>query len=35
MLSAFLKNNITPVEPDLEQIMVYLERRDNHESFAL
>ena len=33
---AFEKNNITPVEPDLEQIMVYLERsKDNNESFDL
>jgi len=31
----FIKNNINPVEPDLEQIMVYLERSHNHESFAL
>ena len=31
----FEKNNIKVEEPDLEQIMVYLERRDNHESFAL
>ena len=31
----FIKNKIEPQEPDLEQIMVYLERRDNHESFAL
>lgn len=31
----FLKNKITPVEPDLEQIMVYLERSKNHESFDL
>ena len=31
----FLKNKITPVEPDLEQIMVYLERSKNNESFDL
>ena len=31
----FLKNNIQPVEPDLEQIMVYLERSKNNESFTL
>ena len=31
----FVKNNINPVEPDLEQIMVYLERSHNNESFAL
>ena len=31
----FIKNNIQPVEPDLEQIMIYLERRYNHESFTL
>ena len=32
----FIKNNINPIEPDLEQIMVYLERsKDNHESFTL
>ena len=32
----FVKNGVTPVEPDLEQIMVYLERsKDNHESFNL
>ena len=31
----FLKNNIEPKEPDLEQIMVYLERSKNHESFTL
>ena len=31
----FLKNGIEPKEPDLEQIMVYLERsKDNHESFT-
>ena len=31
----FLKNGIEPKEPDLEQIMVYLERStDNHESFT-
>lgn len=31
----FLKSGVTPVEPDLEQIMVYLERSKNHESFTL
>lgn len=31
----FIKNGIEPIEPDLEQIMVYLERSKNHESFAL
>ena len=32
----FLKEGITPVEPDLEQIMIYLERsHSNNESFAL
>ncbi len=31
----FLKNGIEPREPDLEEIMVYLERRENHESLAL
>ena len=31
----FLKHKITPVEPDLEQIMVYLERSKNNESFDL
>ena len=31
----FLQRGITPVEPDLEQIMVYLERSKNHESFTL
>ena len=31
----FLKNKIEPQEPDLEQIMIYLERRYNHESFTL
>ena len=31
----FLKNGIETKEPDLEQIMVYLERsKDNHESFT-
>ena len=34
-MTIFEKNNIKVEEPDLEQIMVYLERRDNHESFAL
>ena len=31
----FIKNGIEPKEPDLEQIMVYLERSYSHESFAL
>ena len=31
----FVKNGATPIEPDLEQIMVYLERSKNHESFTL
>ena len=31
----FEKNGIKPVEPDLEQIMVYLERSKDHESFTL
>ena len=31
----FLKNGLNPEEPDLEQIMVFLERRDNNESFTL
>ena len=31
----FEKNGIKPKEPDLEQIMVYLERSKNHESFTL
>lgn len=31
----FVKSGVTPVEPDLEQIMVYLERSKNHESFTL
>ena len=31
----FVKNGLTPEEPDLEQIMVFLERRDNSESFTL
>ena len=31
----FLKEGIEPKEPDLEQIMVYLERSKNHESFTL
>lgn len=31
----FLEKGITPNEPDLEQIMVYLERSTNNESFAL
>ena len=32
---AFLKKGIEPREPDLEEIMVYLERSKNNESFAL
>ena len=31
----FLKEGIEPIEPDLEQIMVYLERNKNNESFDL
>ena len=31
----FVKNGLTPEEPDLEQIMVSLERRDSNESFTL
>ena len=31
----FIKNEITPQEPDLEEIMVYLERSHSHESFTL
>ena len=31
----FIKNGIKPEEPDLEQIMVYLERSKNNESFSL
>ena len=31
----FLKEGIEPLEPDLEQIMVYLERSKNNESFDL
>ena len=31
----FIKNGIEPKEPDLEQIMVYLERSKNNESFTL
>ncbi len=31
----FIKNGIEPKEPDLEQIMVYLERSYSHESFTL
>ncbi|MCR5332480.1 MAG: ABC transporter ATP-binding protein [Bacilli bacterium] len=31
----FIKNKIEPKEPDLEQIMVYLERSKNNESFTL
>ena len=31
----FIKNNINPREPDLEEIMIYLERGNNNESFTL
>ena len=31
----FLKNGVEPKEPDLDQIMVYLERSNDNESFAL
>ena len=31
----FIKNGIEPVEPDLEEIMIYLERSKNNESFDL
>ena len=31
----FVKNGIEPIEPDLEQIMIYLERSKNNESFTL
>ena len=31
----FVKNGIEPKEPDLEEIMVYLERSQNNESFTL
>ena len=31
----FTEQGLEPKEPDLEQIMVYLERRNNHESLAL
>ena len=31
----FVKNGIEPKEPDLEEIMVYLERSKNNESFTL
>lgn len=31
----FEKEGLSPVEPDLEQIMVYLERSKNNESFTL
>ena len=31
----FVRNNIKPREPDLEEIMVYLERSHNNESFTL
>lgn len=30
----FVQNNIEPAEPDLEQIMVYIERSRNHEAFT-
>ncbi len=33
--TTFEKAGLKPVEPDLEQIMVYLERSKDHESFAL
>ena len=32
---AFVKNGIKPEEPDLEEIMIYLERSKNNESFSL
>ena len=31
----FIQNGIQPREPDLEEIMIYLERSHNHESLAL
>ena len=31
----FVKNGVEPKEPDLEEIMVYLERSQNNESFTL
>ena len=31
----FIKNGLSPREPDLEEIMVYLERSKNNESFTL
>ena len=31
----FIQNNIKPREPDLEEIMIYLERSHNNESFTL
>ena len=31
----FVKNGIEPKEPDLEEIMIYLERSKNNESFTL
>ena len=31
----FIKNGVEPKEPDLEEIMVYLERSKNNESFTL
>ncbi len=33
--NVFIKNNIEPREPDLEEIMIYLERGNNNESFTL
>ena len=33
--SLFVKEGLEPREPDLEEIMVYLERRNQNESFAL
>ena len=31
----FLKNNVEVKAPDLEEIMIYLERKDRHEDFTL
>ncbi len=31
----FIENHIEPREPDLDEIMIYLERSNNNESFAL
>ena len=31
----FIQNGLDPKEPDLEQIMIYLERSKNNESFTL